>query len=185
MATEIISRDDARARGLKRFFTGTPCRRGHISERYVADYTCIECTHMAWRRASVKDYDQKHKDDRKKYSKKWRDENRDISNAHSRRWAKEHPEEHAMRARLRRSRQRNAGGSHTVEEIKALLSKQKFKCAACSKRVADSYEVDHIVPLSKGGSNDIRNLQILCISCNRRKNAKDPFVWAQENGRLL
>jgi hypothetical protein len=39
----IISRAEARALGLKRFFTGKPCRRGHIADRYVRGWTCREC----------------------------------------------------------------------------------------------------------------------------------------------
>jgi hypothetical protein len=42
-ANTIISRDEARALGLKRFFTGKPCRRGHIAERSVSGGTCREC----------------------------------------------------------------------------------------------------------------------------------------------
>ena len=42
-ANTIISRDEARALGLKRFFTGKPCRRGHIADRYVRGWTCREC----------------------------------------------------------------------------------------------------------------------------------------------
>ena len=40
---ETIDRQDARRRGLTRYFTGKPCRRGHIAERYVSDQTCCEC----------------------------------------------------------------------------------------------------------------------------------------------
>jgi hypothetical protein len=41
----IISRDQAKALGLKRYFTGEPCRHGHIAERYVSsgNGNCLEC----------------------------------------------------------------------------------------------------------------------------------------------
>ncbi|SAL03207.1 hypothetical protein AWB77_06736 [Caballeronia fortuita] len=44
MQQEIISRADSIARGLKRYFTGKPCKRGHVSERNVAALTCIQCS---------------------------------------------------------------------------------------------------------------------------------------------
>jgi hypothetical protein len=40
---EIISRRDAAGRGLKRFYTGKPCVREHLSERYVTTGGCIDC----------------------------------------------------------------------------------------------------------------------------------------------
>lgn len=40
---EIITREAARAAGLKRFFTGKPCRHGHVAERYVSGTACVEC----------------------------------------------------------------------------------------------------------------------------------------------
>jgi len=39
----IISRDDARASGLRVFFTGEPCRSGHLSDRLVSSSACVEC----------------------------------------------------------------------------------------------------------------------------------------------
>ncbi len=41
------------------------------------------------------------------------------------------------------------------------------------------------MPVIKGGTNWPDNLQLLCRPCNIAKAAKDPFVWAQENGRLF
>ena len=38
----VTSRKDAQAQGLKKYFTGTPCRKGHVAERYVAG-NCCEC----------------------------------------------------------------------------------------------------------------------------------------------
>lgn len=40
---KIISKSEAKARGLKRYFTGNPCSRGHLSERLVSDSKCIKC----------------------------------------------------------------------------------------------------------------------------------------------
>lgn len=42
---EIVTQDQAHARGLVRYFTGKPCRKGHISERYVLNGACIACIH--------------------------------------------------------------------------------------------------------------------------------------------
>lgn len=49
-----------------------------------------------------------------------------------------------------------------------VLERYKFKCAYCGASASDgvTLEVDHIVPVSKGGSNDMDNLQILCKPCN-------------------
>jgi hypothetical protein len=51
---EIISRADALAQGLKRYYTGEPCRHGHIAEHYVgrACTECIAFRSAAWRRAN-------------------------------------------------------------------------------------------------------------------------------------
>lgn len=43
MATEIISRKDAIARGFVRYCVGQACKRGHFAERYVCNRACIIC----------------------------------------------------------------------------------------------------------------------------------------------
>lgn len=40
----IQSMESAKAKELKRYFTGEPCRNGHVSERYIANERCVECT---------------------------------------------------------------------------------------------------------------------------------------------
>lgn len=50
MADEIISRAEAKARGLTRYFTGKPCKFGHIAERAAAKGVCLECAQI-WRDA--------------------------------------------------------------------------------------------------------------------------------------
>lgn len=41
---KIITREDAESQGLKRYYTGKPCRRGHAGERYTGSRKCVECT---------------------------------------------------------------------------------------------------------------------------------------------
>ncbi len=43
-------------------------------------------------------------------------------------------------------------------------------CAICGDK--DDIEIDHIVPIAKGGTNDRENLQPLCFQCHRRKGNK-------------
>lgn len=41
--SNIISRNEAQAAGLTKYFTGIPCRRGHVAERYVSMGGCLMC----------------------------------------------------------------------------------------------------------------------------------------------
>lgn len=43
---EIITRKEALQRGLKRFFTGKPCQKGHLAERNVRSGACLECNRL-------------------------------------------------------------------------------------------------------------------------------------------
>lgn len=48
----IADRESARALGLKRYFTGLPCRNGHVAERYVSCGNCTECLYPNAKRTS-------------------------------------------------------------------------------------------------------------------------------------
>jgi 5-methylcytosine-specific restriction endonuclease McrA len=50
--------------------------------------------------------------------------------------------------------------------------------------VGDTYHVDHVVPLVRGGSDDPSNLVIACVPCNLSKGDKLPHEW-KRSGRLL
>lgn len=121
----------------------------------------------------------------RKSAKQYRERNRDKVIAELKEWRKRNPEKGVEYAQNRRARIMSAEGSFTTGDIKRIGEHQNWLCAWCSKKVRKGYHVDHIMPISKGGSNSPDNLQILCKSCNLHKHAKDPIEWANENGKLL
>lgn len=51
----IITRNEAKAQGLLRYFTGKPCKHGHTVERFVRQHECVECSRLRcerWRSAN-------------------------------------------------------------------------------------------------------------------------------------
>ncbi|OQX25983.1 MAG: hypothetical protein BWK80_12795 [Desulfobacteraceae bacterium IS3] len=57
-----------------------------------------------------------------------------------------------------------------------VLARDKWKCLSCGRTAREDgilLEVDHIIPRSKGGTDDIGNLQTLCKKCNIGKSNKD------------
>lgn len=104
----------------------------------------------------------------------------------NREWRNKNPE----RARLlmrghharRKARMLGNGGTHSVSDIELQFRSQKGKCWWCGKKLKGKYEVDHRIPLSRGGTNAANNLCITCVECNRKKRAKLPHEWI---GRLL
>lgn len=80
-----------------------------------------------------------------------------------------------------RAKRKAAPGSYTAAEWRALCRCFGYRCVCCGVR--NRLAADHVVPLARGGTNDIANIQPLCKSCNSRKHAKtedyrDPVVLA-------
>lgn len=54
----------------------------------------------------------------------------------------------------------------------AVIERDKYTCQLCGASYHVFLEVDHKIPVSKGGTSDIENLWTLCQTCNRKKSAK-------------
>lgn len=108
---------------------------------------------------------------------KWIGNNRDKVRMYARNWVNRNPKTVLRNTHIRRARYKNADGSYTLEEIQQLFEFQNGKCFHCQCDINSYYEIDHWIPLSRGGSNWINNIRLLCKFCNRSKGNKLPHEW--------
>jgi 5-methylcytosine-specific restriction endonuclease McrA len=187
-----ISASAARMAGLGRYFTGSPCKNGHLSERFVGNRQCVECgrdrnakfyaERQDEQRARSVDYYHANKEARCEYGKN----NRDKTRQAVAKWTKANPDKKRAVENARRARQYAAGGTYSASDIAEILNGQRGRCAYCPTVLTRANRhIDHITALACGGTNDRRNLQLLCQPCNSAKGARDPIVFARSTGRLL
>lgn len=160
-----ISRQVATSSGWK-YYRGKPCCAGHVI-RYTSSAVCFECRRV---KNALNQKDPKYK----AQIADWQFRNPDKVKEKHRRWYKANPEKITMLFRERVLRRRtllyNAKGEYSPEQAKMLLVAQGNACAYCGKK--SDFSLDHKVPLFRGGTNDISNLQWLCRSHNSRKNTR-------------
>lgn len=84
------------------------------------------------------------------------------------------PEQAAFRARRRYNRKRNAPGSHTLAEWAEKLAGSGGWCAYCP---APADTRDHVIPITRGGTDDIDNLAPACRPCNSSKGTLTVAEW--------
>lgn len=74
---------------------------------------------------------------------------------------------------IRRNKKRGNGGSFTKKDWEEIKKRQDYKCLHCNKQEPEiKLTIDHIKPVSKGGTSFKENLQGLCRSCNAKKRDK-------------
>ena len=189
VATSIISRKEARAANMLRYFTGKACKHGHIDERQVSSGNCFQCSRehgLEVKRAGCK---RRYRANKELVAEKYRAyylKRRDYMLERAREYQRQNPEKVNFHSSQRSAMRRSAEGKYTAEDISRISEAQAGKCAACrvSFRVRKQ-SIDHIRPLTKGGSNWPSNIQLLCGSCNSRKKDRDSLDFMREFGRLL
>lgn len=69
----------------------------------------------------------------------------------------------------------NSNKKRNVSESKKkyVAANQSWKCGDCKQTLDATYEVDHIIPLYKGGTNETNNLMAMCRNCHGNKTLKD------------
>jgi 5-methylcytosine-specific restriction endonuclease McrA len=137
-------------------------------------------------------YNADHREEKKLYDKKRRSENRDVINAKKRayyqsedgqlkhmEWRAENYDKISTSRKNTKHKRREIIRSSKVsgKELRLWTEAQDKVCAYCEICCQDSFHIDHIYPLSRGGLHELQNLAISCPSCNSSKGNKTIEEW--------
>lgn len=117
------------------------------------------------------------------YERKWFKENEEKRREYGRKSYHKNKERtkpmRAVRAKNRCALKRGGQGSFTYQDVDRLFNQQLGCCAGCARSFSDELPVtiDHVVPLSRGGSNLPDNIQLMCMSCNDSKGSRTMDEW--------
>jgi hypothetical protein len=151
---EIIDKQSAKSSGLKYYFTGKPCKRGHIVQRYCRDSMCTQCLKLR--------YSKRAKELKESKFKNWKENRRVYLN----KWTRISEKERIKNKLAHSSKSRAEKLQRTVSWADLKTIKSIYK--DCPKGM----EVDHIVPLVSPlvcGLHVENNLQYLTKKENRSK----------------
>lgn len=95
----------------------------------------------------------------------WRKNNPELVRQYHRQHYQNHIEKIRLDKRLRQT------GKINYEQWEKVCSDNRFLCVQCFEQFdIKNLTIDHIIPVSFGGTNDLDNLQPLCMPCNRLKS---------------
>src|SRR3989304_7941437 len=144
-------RERVNASGRKYYLKNRDERSVYSQKRYAENHVKIDKQHKEWNKNNPEKI--------KQYQKKWRAKNSEKNKLTM----------ITVNARYR-SKKANALGKFTAVQWKYLLDFYGLQCMMCGE--GRNLEMDHVIPISKGGMHSIENIQILCRSCNSHKGNK-------------
>jgi 5-methylcytosine-specific restriction endonuclease McrA len=186
-----VSRRLTKCGGPQPRFCSTECRRQHRKAYYAKWWAANRPDHLVKMAARVaafnakrpsyfREYYAKNKERKKREAGEWYKANTERALETQRQYAKAHPE--LIRAHSRRSRAKRRAliAAAFIESVdpKVVFSRDNGVCGICRCQVdpASKWEIDHIMPIARGGAHSYANSQLAHRRCNRKKSVSLPAV---------
>lgn len=179
-------------------------KRGKNGFRAVCK-TCINRQNAEWR-SKNREYIRKHDAEYRRNNPErvaelraeWRSKNRERLAEQRAEYRRNNLDIYRASNHRHEARKRNAQGTHTAQEMRDQFTRQKGICYYCDCKLIHPFEPkpkttkkaiahwEHIIPLVRGGRNDLSNLVWACAKCNLSKNDRLLGIeWKAPNGRLI
>jgi 5-methylcytosine-specific restriction endonuclease McrA len=144
-------------------------------ERYRELHRIYEAAHREEKRERSRAHYAAHPEKYKGRGNAWKKAHPERKRELERAWNATHREAIRAKDARQRSRKLAAEGRFTAHDVANLYEKQCDCCRWCSVPLNGKYHIDHIIPLSRYGTNWPANLALTCELCNLRKGDKLPY----------
>jgi len=186
------TREEAKKTGAKYYFTGQPCKHGHVALRKTKG-SCVECLKVEWTKGNetraeyFKQYNQSDAGQKAKKDYYARNKEQVIARAaarpveqrkmHREKYKAQNPELYKAFVSVRRRRHKNATPKWITPEQKLAMRNLYLQAQALTKATGERYVVDHIIPLISPevcGLHVPWNLRVITQEKNLIKSNKIP-----------
>jgi len=101
---------------------------------------------------------------------------------YQRAWENANPGYHRARHANISAKRAGVPGHLTEADVMGAFNAAGGDCCYCGEKLQDGWNIDHVVPMSRGGNNTSDNIVACCHSCNSRKQSKLPEQFAAQIG---
>jgi len=188
------NRKEAKALGLKTYFTGKPCKRGGIADRRLnGDCLCDACIEFTkqlknnWdiaNRDKNKSWREANPEKMAQYKKDWQEKNREKQKANLKKWKKDNPDKILADFHKRRASQINATPKWYSEFDAFVMHEAALLSRRRSAVTNVKWHIDHMIPLQSktaSGFHCASNIQVIPEALNVRKRNTmtftKPYEW--------
>lgn len=181
---QVISREAAKAAGLKRYYTGVPCSNGHLSERTVGNHDCCDCVAARrklytrknqYRPGSRKAYYEENREARIQYEANKRENDPESNREKVHQWRISNPGKRKAQKVKRELAKTGATPKWMTNEQNAQIAAFYLQAQIWTEVTGVPYHVDHIIPLNGENVCGLHvpwNLQVITADENMRKSNK-------------